>query len=90
MSPRAHLRSSLDRLRDQLATGEPLEASERQHLEEALGQLALLLDDDAEKTSEHDSLAGQLRDAATRFEESHPDLTLAIGAVAEALSRLGI
>ena len=32
----------------------------------------------------------RLQDATSQFEESHPRLTLAIGAVAEALARLGI
>ena len=35
-------------------------------------------------------LADRLQEATDQFEQTHPRLTLAIGAVAEALSRLGI
>jgi hypothetical protein len=39
---------------------------------------------------EPESLADRLQDATSHFEQTHPRLTLAIGAVAEALARLGI
>jgi hypothetical protein len=39
---------------------------------------------------EPQSIADRLQEATSQFEESHPRLTLAIGAVAEALARIGI
>jgi hypothetical protein len=32
----------------------------------------------------------KLREAEAHFEESHPNLTIAVGAVADALAKLGI
>jgi len=86
--PHDALRKKLKQLQDQMADGEPLDAEERRTLDDVLGQVEALLE--AEDTDDDDSLADRVREAGLQFEESHPNLTAAIGAVADALSRLGI
>lgn len=48
--------------------------------------------DDTAEASESDSqgMVAQLRQAATRFEDSHPALTNTVGRIADALAQLGI
>lgn len=46
-------------------------------------------DDDA-SDSESPGVIDQLRDAAERFEDSHPTLTNTVGRIADALSQFGI
>ncbi|NNL66023.1 MAG: DUF4404 family protein [Myxococcales bacterium] len=86
--PHDALRKKLKQLQDQMADGEPLDAQERQTLDDVLDEVEALLE--AEDTDDDDSLAERVREAGIQFEESHPNLTAAIGAVADALSRLGI
>jgi hypothetical protein len=86
---REQLRTTVDQLRDELRSGEPLDPGERDLLERTLAEVGGLLDSEAALSGEH-GLVGSLRDAAQRFEESHPKLTLAIGAVADSLTRVGL
>lgn len=91
MAPREQLRETVGRLREELASGEPLDAGERQILEKTLAEVAGVLEVEGEGDEEHYStLVGALRDAAVRFEQTHPKLTFAIGAVADSLARLGV
>jgi len=89
MSPRRALEERLEQLQAQLAASTTLSAPERARLQALLGDLR---DHASSDESEHSaqSLADRLHEATEQLEESHPKLTFAIGAVAEALSRLGI
>ena len=82
------LKKKLNQLQEQMADGEPLDAQEPATLDDVLVQIEALLE--AEDNDDDDSLAERVREAGLQFEESHPNLTAAIGAVADALSRLGI
>jgi hypothetical protein len=86
--PERALQSKVKELHEAVAAGKPLSESQREALDRVLDEVETLLaeegDDDAE------SLAERVREAGIQFEESHPNLTAAIGAVADALSRLGI
>ena len=82
------LKKKLNQLQEQMADGEPLDAQERATLDDVLVQIEALLE--AEDNDDDDSLAERVREAGLQFEESHPNLTAAIGAVADTLSRLGI
>ena len=77
----------MERLRDELASGEPLDAAEREALERTLREVADHLE--AEEDEEPHGLVEALREAAVRFEESHPKLTMAIKSVADSLAPLG-
>ena len=87
--PRRALNESLERLRNELADADSLPESERRRLEKLLGDVIRAAEGEAEDEEEV-SLADRLQEATERFEESHPNVTMAIGAVAEALSRMGI
>ncbi len=87
--PREQLRDKVERLRDELSSGEPLDAGEREVLERTLAEVAGLLEGRGEFGEQH-GLVDSLREAAQRFEQSHPKLTLAIGAVADSLARVGL
>lgn len=88
MDANEELRESLTRLRDELSGGKPLSADQRKQLENVLTDISRLFEGEEEHS--HESLTQRLRDAADHFEDTHPDLTLAIGAVASVLSRMGI
>jgi len=87
MATQRALSERLDQLRRELAASASLSAADRQRLEQLIADVR----DHADREDhEPQSLADRLQDATSHFEETHPRLTLAIGAVAEALSRLGI
>lgn len=88
MAPREQLRETVERLREELALGEPLDVVERRVLEQTLAEVAAVLE--GEESEDASNLVRALREAAVRFEESHPKLTFAIGAVADSLARLGL
>jgi ElaB/YqjD/DUF883 family membrane-anchored ribosome-binding protein len=87
MNPRRDLSDTLDELRAQLAASASISPAERERLETLLRDVRDHVD---HERHEPQSLADRLQEATEHFEESHPNLTMAIGAVAEALSRLGI
>jgi len=90
MAARHELSRNLERLHAELSASEDLTPRERSLLETLAADIASLLEDAEASEHEPQTLADRLRDATSEFEESHPNLTFAIGAVADALSRLGI
>jgi hypothetical protein len=88
MGGNEELKESLKRVRDALSGGKPLTADQRKQLENVLSDISRLFDGEEEHS--HESLMQRLGDAADHFEDTHPDLTLAIGAMANVLSRMGI
>jgi hypothetical protein len=87
--PRRALNETVRGLRSELASGAPLSAEQRAALDTLLREIEPLLAEDA-ADDEHGPLVTRLRNASEGFEESHPNLTLAVGAVADALSRMGL
>lgn len=83
------LQDRVKELHDAVATGQPLSSDQRAALDVVLDEVEALLASERE-AADDDSLAERVREAGVQFEESHPNLTAAIGAVADALSRLGI
>ncbi len=86
MPTRRALNESLDQLRGELASSS-LSAAERERLERLIGDVREHVE---QERHEPQSLADRLQEATAHLEQTHPRLTLAIGAVADALSRLGI
>jgi len=92
------LTEGLEQLKHELEAGEPLSESDRTQIEDVLVDIARLLDRkseadaDAEQQEEPhpETLAEQLRTATQSVEASHPNLTIAVGRLAEALSGIGI
>ena len=87
MSTRRAVSDRLDQLRAELAASASLAPAERARLERLIADVREHVD---LERHESQTIADRLQDATSQFEESHPRLTLAIGAVAEALARLGI
>ncbi len=87
MATRRALSDRLEQLRSELAASASLSAADRRRLEQLIADVGEHID---LERHEPQSLADRLQDATSHFEQTHPRLTLAIGAVAEALSRLGI
>lgn len=88
MGVNEELKDSLETLRSELASGQPLSVEQREKLEAVLGDVSQLFEGEDEHS--HESLAERISDAAEHFEDTHPELTLALGAVASVLSRMGI
>jgi hypothetical protein len=87
MPTRRAVSERLDELRTELAASASLSAAERARLERLIADVREHVEIERH---EPQSLSNRLQDATSQFEASHPRLTLAIGAVAEALARLGI
>ena len=87
MPTRRTVSETLEQLRAELAASTSLSPAERQRLERLIADVREHVE--FERHEPH-TIADRLQDATSQFEESHPRLTLAIGAVAEALARLGI
>lgn len=90
MAPRRELSRNLERLHAELSASENLSPRERELLETLAADIESLLEDAEASEHEPHTLADRLREARADFEESHPNLTFAIGAVADALAHLGI
>lgn len=88
--PRTELRETVERLHREIDAGTPLGDEQRQLLSEVLAEIEALLASDEADAPENPSIVAKLREAEGRFEQSHPNLTYAVGAVADALSKLGI
>ena len=63
---------------------------ERELLENLAADIDNLLEHRENSEHEPQTLVHRLHEATSHFEQSHPSLTFAIGAVADALARLGI
>jgi hypothetical protein len=86
----AHLRASLERLRSELQGIEPADDRERAkllHLEQSIQELLVSPDDALEP---HGGLSGRMQKAMEEIETRHPQVTLLMGQVADALAKLGI
>ena len=77
----------LEQLRTELGSSTSLSRAERERLEKLITDVRAHAN---EQYEEPQTLADRLQEATEQFEQTHPRLTLAIGAVAEALSRIGI
>jgi hypothetical protein len=87
--PREKLRDTLKQLKTEIDAGAALGPEQRSVLSDALSEIETLLESE-EDAPDSSPLVAKLREAEAHFEESHPNLTIAVGAVADALSKLGI
>jgi len=88
--PRTELRETVARLRSEIESGGSPDPHQIQLLSEALDEIDGLLESEDAASSLDSPLIAKLNAAEAHFEETHPKLTLAVGAVAHALSKLGI
>jgi hypothetical protein len=97
--PRQQLRESIRHLREELASGDPLSRDERERLERVLGEVSNVLaaegaGESDEPDESEESWGGldldDLSSLVDRFEDTHPNLSVVLGRIADALSQLGI
>jgi len=87
---RRELERSIKHLRSELGAGQPLSEGDRKLLEGILTDAAAVLEREPSDIEGSSGLTERVREAAVRLEGSHPELTRAIGAIADVLSRMGI
>lgn len=88
--PEQHLRQMLEQLHTELQSADTIDERSRELLRSVLGDIEDLLERKQERGTPPESIVERLREAVGTFEKTHPTLTSAIGAVADALARMGI
>lgn len=89
--PERELTRLLEELESELGSNPDLSHEERAALEELRGRIGLVLEPDRPGAAqEGDGLTDPLRSYVDRFETSHPTLTMILGRIADALSKMGI
>jgi hypothetical protein len=87
--PDNDLSAVLERMRDALQRTDTVDAKSRELLRDVMIDIRALLERSGDEPPA-DSLANRLREAVSEFEESHPQLTEAVGRVVDALAKMGI
>lgn len=88
--PRNQLRESITHLQEELSTGDPLSAEDRQQLESVLGEVSGILESDESESPTSEGAFDNLSTLVERFETTHPNLAAVLGRIADSLSQLGI
>ena len=88
--PRDQLRVSIQHLREELSSGEPLSGEDRSDLETVLGEVSSMLEIEVGQESDQEWTFGDLPTLVERFEATHPKLAVVLGRIADSLSQLGI
>lgn len=81
------LRRRLAELHQKLESEPEVDAESKRLLEALTEDIDRLLDPDDQ---DPESLGDRLAEGVRRFEESHPELAVALGRIADALSNMGI
>ena len=85
--PREKLKDTVKQLKSEIDAGAALGPEQRHVLSDALSEIETLLESEDADAPDASSLIAKLREAEAHFEESHPNLTIAVGAVADALAK---
>ncbi len=88
--PQDRLRSTLDELRSQLDELRQRDPQVADHLEATIAEAESTLAGKAKPAEQHASITQQLSDAVRDYEASHPALAGNLGAIIDALGRMGI
>ncbi|MEX2115174.1 MAG: DUF4404 family protein [Pirellulales bacterium] len=84
------LRATLDELRSQLDELRKRDPRVAEHLEATIAEAEAALAGDARPAEHQASISQQLSDAVRDYEASHPALAGNLGAIIDALGRMGI
>lgn len=84
------LRSLIENLHHELASAEAIDAESRALLKELVQDVEKLADNSGSAEDAQPETSGQLEKAALQFESEHPRLSMALGEVIDALTKLGI
>lgn len=85
-----HLQDIIEKLHRELASADSVDEESRVMLRELVQDVEKLAGDAEVDGVEHHTTAGQLENAALKFESEHPKLSMALGEVIDALGKLGI
>lgn len=88
--PRRTLAEEIDRLRSELASGEPLSPADKALLARTLDDVTQLLDEEQDDPSFGEAIDEELRELSVRLEQARPSLSVVIGRIVDSLSQLGI
>ena len=83
------LRDALEALRGEISRLEGLDDQSRARLDHLLGDIELKVKQ-PQDAAHHENLIQRLQDSVSRFEVSHPNLTMALNEVLNALSGAGV
>ncbi len=85
------LNEMLQKLHQELSSTKSLDESSKELLLDIQGDLDVILDEEQETGEEdHQSLSDKLRDAIDEYEESHPNLVIAMKHVLDSLANMGL
>jgi hypothetical protein len=85
------IRENLERLHQELARSESIDAASRGLLTDVLHDIEAVLErSEPETAGAGETLIDRLRETTSHFEETHPTLTELVGRIADLLSGLGI
>ncbi len=91
MDEQQQLRETLEKLRAELEKHQPVDPESRDLLRRLQKDIQNTLEGSGEEQAAHyHSLRGRLTTALDRLENSHPQLTLAIGRVLDNLAAIGL
>ena len=85
-----HLQSMIEKLHMELASTDSIDEDSRVLLQELAQDVEKLAGNEEIDAGERGSAAGQLQNAALKFESEYPKLSMALGEVIDALGKLGI
>ncbi len=88
--PQDKLRNTLEQLRSQLDELRKRDSRVAEQLETTIAAAEAALAGEAKPAEEHASLSAQLADAVREYEATHPALAGNLGAIIDALGRMGI
>jgi septal ring factor EnvC (AmiA/AmiB activator) len=88
--PQDKLRNTLEQLRSQLDELRKRDPRVAEQLETTIAAAEAALAGEAKPAEEHASLSVQLSDAVREYEATHPALAGNLGAIIDALGRMGI
>jgi hypothetical protein len=88
--PHDKLRNTLEQLRSQLDELRKRDPRVAEQLETTIVAAEAALAGEAKPAEEHASLSAQLSDAVREYEATHPALAGNLGAIIDALGRMGI
>ncbi len=84
------LRDTLEELRSQLGELRQRDAQVAENLEATIAEAEAALGGQTKQPDEHESMMTQLSDAVREYEATHPSLAGNLGAIIDALGRMGI
>lgn len=84
------LRETLTELRSQLGELHERDAQVAEHLKATIAEAEAVLGGQPKQPHEHESITTRLSDAVRQYEATHPSLAGNLGAIIDALGRMGI